>query len=48
MRLRLFGGLTPEGWRRVTENWECSAQCLGGLPISDRGVLLVSQFEHEV
>ena len=21
MRLRLFGGLTPEGWRRVTENW---------------------------
>ena len=25
MQLRLFGGLTPEGWRRVTENWECSA-----------------------
>jgi allantoicase len=25
VRLRLFGGLTPEGWRRVTANWERSA-----------------------
>ena len=24
-RLRLFGRLTPEGWRRVTANWERSA-----------------------
>jgi hypothetical protein len=24
VRLRLFGRLTPEGWRPVTENRECS------------------------
>jgi hypothetical protein len=26
VRLRLFGRLTPEGWRQVTENRECTTK----------------------